>query len=605
MGKNRSLYDDDDMDDDYGDDFIDCKVKGKVSSSKGTVKPSAKTTVSKKVQQKNIIPIPSKSVGVVGKDVSKDASISLGLSTSSENVIKVDENLQLKSLQITDNSSASAENMLLSSPAVGHRFDKMSDDGGDIIVSNELPRVTIVVAGHVDAGKSTLIGNLLFKTGNVSQKLMHQFEKESTAIGKSSFRFAWVMDETKSERQRGVTIDIAEKMLRLPDRVITLFDAPGHRDFVGNMIKGASLADAALLVVPASEGDFESSMAENSQTREHALLLHALGIRELVVAVNKMDQVGPVPWSQSRFCFVENELRAFLQQEVGFEAHQLQFVPVSGLLAENLVSVSSGCHLRDWYPEGPTLLQAMLRLEPASRLPAVRALVVSAAEGDLSEPQRLSVRVLQGTVRCGRRYAYYSPSRSSSEGCEECLVVGRVGRLWTTKEGSQEEPCEQLLPGQSGTLLLSVVSTSSSNSSSAVGACAGAVLFKGPSSRPHCCRLFEATLHTAKQLPLPLIPGLQCELLLCGAEFQCHIAQIHCLLPDRPYDGTTVFKVPTMKSKKPKCIPAGKSALVSIAIDGGASVVIDSLSVCPALARFALRSRGTTYAVGTCELSRK
>jgi len=362
--------------------------------------------------------------------------------------------------------------------------------------------------------------------------------------------------------------------------------------------------DAALLVVPASEGDFESSMAEHSQTREHALLLHALGIRELIVAVNKMDQTAPAPWSQSRFNSVESSLRAFLQQEVGFEATQLQFIPVSGLLAENLVGVSTGCPLSSWYSQGPTLLQAMLGLEPARREPAVRALVVSASED--SEPQRLAVRVLQGTVRCGRRYAYYCPNSSppsSQDGSSEECVVGRVSGLWACQEGLREEPCEQLLPGQSGSLLLTVVANSSNRSNAA----AGAVLFKGPFPRPHSRRLFEATLHTAKHLPLPLIPGLQCELLLCGAEFQCHIAQIHRLLPSSSGSGETVFKVAgVMKGqKKPKCIPAGKSASVSIAIDGGAAVIVDSLEVCPALARFVLRSRGTTYAVGTCDLSVK
>lgn len=138
------------------------------------------------------------------------------------------------------------------------------------------PELTMIVVGHVDAGKSTLVGNLLHKLGEVSQKTLHKYAKDSKAIGKASFSLAWVMDERKAERERGVTIDIAEKHLSTSARHFTILDAPGHKDFVPNMIKGAAQADVALLVVPATAGEYETCMSAHAQTREHAILLKAL-----------------------------------------------------------------------------------------------------------------------------------------------------------------------------------------------------------------------------------------------------------------------------------------------------------------------------------------
>jgi len=221
------------------------------------------------------------------------------------------------------------------------------------------PSINLVVVGHVDAGKSTLMGHLLYNLNYVSQKTMHKYEKESREMGKASFAYAWIMDEEEEERERGVTVDVGIKYFETEHRRICLLDAPGHRDFIPNMITGATQGDVAILVVPGNEGEFESSFQENGQTKEHAVLVRYCGIRKLVIAVNKMDSCD---WSQQRFVYVKDILSSFLTQH-GYVSEDLLFIPLSGMSGENLCTKSQ---LTDWY-QGPTLVDAIDSLPPTNR----------------------------------------------------------------------------------------------------------------------------------------------------------------------------------------------------------------------------------------------
>ena len=198
--------------------------------------------------------------------------------------------------------------------------------------------------GHVDAGKSTLMGHLLCLLGVVSKKELHKNKMASQKIGKGSFAYAWVLDETGEERERGVTIDVAQTKFETSKKTVNLLDAPGHKDFVPNMISGASQADVAILVVDSTQGGFEAGFEQGGQTREHVVLVRALGVQNLIVAVNKMENVD---WSKDRFDYISKELLEFFKN-VGFKRCDSVFVPVSGLEGDNLLEKSTTPQLLLW-----------------------------------------------------------------------------------------------------------------------------------------------------------------------------------------------------------------------------------------------------------------
>jgi len=220
--------------------------------------------------------------------------------------------------------------------------------------ADEKLSLSLVVIGHVDAGKSTMMGHLLFKRGNVSKKIIHKYEQESKKLGKSSFAFAWVLDETEEERSRGVTMDIAHNSFETDKYIVQLMDAPGHKDFIPNMITGASQADVAVLVVGSSIGEFESGFGIGGQTREHALLVRTLGVSQLAIAINKLDTLN---WAKARFDEIKAKLKPFLKQ-AGYRDSDVKYIPVSGLLGENLVSPPTSPLLKEWY-KGPSLLEVI------------------------------------------------------------------------------------------------------------------------------------------------------------------------------------------------------------------------------------------------------
>ncbi len=221
----------------------------------------------------------------------------------------------------------------------------------------EKPHLNLIVIGHVDHGKSTTVGHLFYLTGTIDERTKKSYEEEAKKLGKETFKFAWVLDKLKEERERGLTIDLAFLKLETPKYFFTVIDAPGHRDFVKNMITGASQADAAFLFVSAKRGEFEAGIGTGGQTREHAFLAFTLGISQLIVVINKMDDAS-VNWSQERYEEVKNEISRMIKI-VGFKVEKIPFVPTSGWTGDNLMKPSEKM---PWY-KGPTLLGALDKFE--------------------------------------------------------------------------------------------------------------------------------------------------------------------------------------------------------------------------------------------------
>jgi len=200
--------------------------------------------------------------------------------------------------------------------------------------NKDKPHLNIVVIGHVDSGKSTTTGHLIFKCGGVDDRTIEKFKKEAAEMGKGSFCYAWVLDKLKSERERGITIDIALMQFETEKYDVTIIDAPGHRDFIKNMITGTSQADAAVLIVAAGTGEFEAGYAKTGQTREHLLLAFTLGVKEVIIAVNKMDTTAP-PYSEDRFKEIKGEVSNYLKK-IGYQVPKIPFVPISGFHGDNM-----------------------------------------------------------------------------------------------------------------------------------------------------------------------------------------------------------------------------------------------------------------------------
>jgi len=220
-------------------------------------------------------------------------------------------------------------------------------------MAKEKPSMNVVFVGHVDAGKSTIVGRTMFDGGAVSEQEMKKLREEAEKHGKAGFEFAYVMDNIKEERERGVTIDLSYKKLITQKFEITIIDAPGHKDFVKNMITGASQADAAFLVIAAPSG-------VQPQTTEHLWLLRTMGVKNLGIAVNKMDAAD---YSEEKFNKVKEDVGNLLKQ-VGINPETTPFLAVSGLMGDNIVKKSDKMA---WY-KGPTI-QEQFDLFPAPEAP--------------------------------------------------------------------------------------------------------------------------------------------------------------------------------------------------------------------------------------------
>ncbi|MEM2025221.1 MAG: translation elongation factor EF-1 subunit alpha [Desulfurococcaceae archaeon] len=267
------------------------------------------------------------------------------------------------------------------------------------------PHLNLIIIGHIDHGKSTMVGNILYRLGYFDEKTMREIEEQAKKMGKESFRFAWLLDRLKDERERGITISLSYMKFETKKYFFTIIDAPGHRDFVKNMLTGASQADAAILVVSARKGEFEAGMSAEGQTREHAILARTMGIGQLIVAINKMDATEP-PYSEKRYKEVVEILSKFLRS-IGFDSTKIPFIPVSAWTGENLIERSPNM---PWY-NGPVLAESLDQLavppkplDKPLRLPIQDVYVISGI-GTVAVG-----RVESGVLKIGDKVSIMPPS---------------------------------------------------------------------------------------------------------------------------------------------------------------------------------------------------
>ncbi|XP_045916142.1 HBS1-like protein isoform X1 [Micropterus dolomieu] len=419
------------------------------------------------------------------------------------------------------------------------------------------PLLNLVVIGHVDAGKSTLMGHLLYLLGNVNKRTMHKYEQESKKAGKASFAYAWVLDETGEERDRGVTMDVGMTKFETNSKVVTLMDAPGHKDFIPNMITGAAQADVAVLVVDASRGEFEAGFEAGGQTREHALLVRSLGVTQLAVAVNKMDQVN---WQQERFQEIISKLGHFLKQ-AGFKDSDVFYIPTSGLSGENLVTRSSVSQLTSWF-FGPSLLEQIDAFKaPQRSVDKPFRLCVSDVFKDQGSGFCVTGKIEAGYIQTGDRILAMPPN-------ETCTVKGIT---------LHDEALDWAAAGDHVSLTVTGMDIIKIN----VGC-----VFCEPKEPIRVCTRFRARI-LLFNIEVPVTQGFP---ILLHYQTVSEPATIRKLISVLHKSSGEVLK------KKPKCLSKGMNAIVEIQTQR--PVALELYKDYKELGRFMLRYVGSTIAAG-------
>ncbi|MBN2109828.1 MAG: translation elongation factor EF-1 subunit alpha [Methanosarcinaceae archaeon] len=411
------------------------------------------------------------------------------------------------------------------------------------------PHMNLAVIGHIDHGKSTLVGRLMFETGAVPAHLIEKYKAEAKEKGKESFAFAWVMDSLKEERERGITIDIAHRRFDTDKFYFTIVDCPGHRDFVKNMITGASQADAAILVVAAPDGVM-------AQTKEHVFLSRTLGINQLIIAVNKMDAAN---YSQERYEQVKKDVGQLLGM-VGFKASEIPFIPTSAFEGDNVSGPSKNT---PWYT-GPSILDSLNALkEPEKpdklplRIPVQDAYTISGI----------------GTVPVGR-----VETGIMKKGDNVIFNPSGVGGEVKSIEMHHEE-IMQAVPGDNiGWNVRGV----GKNDVRRGDVC-------GPSSNPPSVADEFTAQIVVLQHPSAITAGYT-------PVFHCHTAQTACTLIalNKKLDP----KSGQVKEENPTFIKAGDAAIITV--KPTRPMVIEPVKEIPQLGRFAIRDMGMTIAAGMC-----
>ncbi|KAK9240548.1 hypothetical protein V1525DRAFT_395308 [Lipomyces kononenkoae] len=429
------------------------------------------------------------------------------------------------------------------------------------ISSHRKAHVNFVVVGHVDAGKSTLMGRLLYDVGAIDERTIQKYKRDANNMGKGSFAFAWVLDQSKEERERGVTMDVAMNSFESSKVAFTILDAPGHKDFVPNMIAGASEADFAVLVIDSSPNAFEAGFVQSGQTKEHALLVRSLGVQRIIVAVNKVDNVN---WSEFRFDEVKEILLAFLSA-AGFSESQTTFIPCSGLCGDNIVNRSGRAEL-SWY-KGNTLLEELENLTTVERDigAPLRMSVTDVFKGNASSAVNITGRINAGNIQVG----------------ETVLAIPSNETATIKSITIADQPNDWAVAGDNVQVALSNIDI--------VHLRAGDILC-AISSPVKCAQTFSARV-IVFQLRIPLIKGSNILIYRGRTTEAARILRLTALL-DKSTGKVT--------KHKPRHLVSGQSAIVELEVMGS-SFPMETFKASKDLGRVVLRQEGITVAAGIVE----
>jgi elongation factor 1-alpha len=405
----------------------------------------------------------------------------------------------------------------------------------------------VVFIGHVDHGKSTTVGRLLFDAGGIDEQTMRKLKEEAAANGKAGFEFAYAMDNLKEERERGVTIDLSHKKFESDKYEFTIIDAPGHADFIKNMITGVSQADAAVLVVAATDG-------VNEQTKEHAYLSKTFGINQLIVAVNKMDMVD---YKEERFNEVKAELEALLKP-LGFQS--IRFVPIASLPGDNVVNKSDKM---PWW-NGGTLLELLDGFE--------------VSEKPVNLPLRIPIQDVYaikgiGLVPVGRVETGVLKPNSKIVAVPAKTGTGMAGECKDIE--MHHEKIKEALPGYNIGFSVKGFNKGDLAKGDVIGT---------PDSPPTLAEEFTGQILVLNH-PSVITIGY-------SPVFHIHTAQVSCRITE------LVKKLNGDQADHPDFIRNGDAAIVKF--KPLKPVVIEKKDDIPQLARFAIRDSGKTVAAGQC-----
>ena len=413
------------------------------------------------------------------------------------------------------------------------------------------PHMNLVFIGHVDHGKSTSVGRLLMDAGAIDAHIIEKYKKEAESKGKATFEFAWAMDGLKEERERGLTIDVAHRRFDTEKYYFTIIDAPGHRDFVKNMITGTSQADAAVLVVAAPEG-------VQTQTKEHIFLARTLGITQLIVLINKMDATSP-PFSQERFTALKAEVTTLLKN-IGFKEDSFSFIPGSGYKGDNIVKATSNL---GWW-KGNTLIKQIDTFKPPEKATA-KAL-------------RLPIQDVYsitgvGTVPVGRvETGVLKPDTKII-----FMPANKIGEVKSIE--MHHENIAQAEPGDNVGFNCRGIAKNEVRRGDVAGPL---------DNPPSVAKTFEARIMVLNH-PSVLTAGYT-------PVFHCHTAQVACIIEEIKQKLDP--KTGGVLQEKPEFIKTGDAALIKVRPTK--PMVIEPAKDFPQLGRFAIRDMGMTVAAGMC-----